>query len=52
MRNKLRLFSPEMPKGKKEDTEFRLKVEKKKETMKRNHERRNPIKEKEIVKGD
>ena len=42
-----------MPKGKKEDdTGFRVKVEKKQETMKRNPERRNPIREKEIVKGD
>ena len=53
MRNKLRQFSPEMPKGKKEDdTGFRLKVEKKQEIMKRNHERRNPIRGKEIAKGD
>ena len=39
IRNKLRLFSPEMSKGKKEDdTGFRLKVEKKQGTLKRNHE--------------
>ena len=39
--------------GKKEDdTGFSLKVEKKHEAMRRNHKRRNPIREKEIEKGD
>ena len=53
MKNKLRLFSPEIPKEwNEEDTEFRLKVEKKQEIMKRNNERRNPIRGKEIAKGD
>ena len=47
MRNRMRLFSPDMPKGKKEDgTGFRLKVEKKQETMQMNNERRKPIRRK------